>query len=188
MNPKRIFDLTLGLFLLMILAIPAIIIGMAIRITSPGPILYRSNRIGKDNTQFVMYKFRTMNAGTPVVATHLLQDPGQHLAPLGAVLRRTSMDEIPQLYNILRGDMSFVGPRPALFNQYDLISMRTRLGVHRLLPGLTGWAQVNGRDDLPIPVKVTFDRFYLQNRGLLFDLRILLLSLVKVLKKEGVSH
>ncbi|MHC1745033.1 MAG: sugar transferase [Syntrophobacteraceae bacterium] len=185
---KRIFDIVLGLHLLMLLAIPAILIGLAIKITSTGPILYRSNRIGRDNAVFVMYKFRTMNADAPAVATHLMRNPGQYLAPLGNILRESSIDEIPQLYNILKGDMSFVGPRPALFNQYDLISMRTRSGIHRLLPGLTGWAQINGRDDLPISVKVRFDRFYLQNKGFLFDLRILLLSFTKVFKKEGVSH
>lgn len=172
----------------MILSIPAIIVAIGTKITSKGPILYKSNRIGRNNTIFVMYKFRTMKVDTPAMATHLLPNPGRHLAPLGNFLRQSSIDEIPQLYNILKGDMSFVGPRPALFNQNDLIAMRTRMGIHQLPPGLTGWAQINGRDNLSIPAKVKFDEYYLKHKCFLLDLHILIMSLTKVIRKDGVSH
>ena len=157
-------------------------------LTSKGPIIYWSNRVGKDNAIFRMPKFRTMRIDTPAVATHLLNDPDRYLTPVGKFLRKSSLDELPQLWSVLKGDMSFVGPRPALFNQDDLIALRTVKGVHRLIPGITGWAQINGRDDLPIPVKVKFDVHYLENRSLIFDIKILFLTLLKVLRREGVTH
>jgi O-antigen biosynthesis protein WbqP len=150
--------------------------------------LYWSDRVGRDNAIFRMPKFRSMRVGTPAVATHLLTDPAAYLTPIGGFLRKSSLDELPQLWNILKGDMSFVGPRPALFNQHDLIALRTAQGVHRLVPGLTGWAQINGRDEIPIPQKVAFDREYLDRRSLWFDLRILMLTAVKVLKRDNVTH
>jgi O-antigen biosynthesis protein WbqP len=185
---KRAFDFLLALVLLVALALPLVLLSLLVRLTSPGPALYWSARIGRDNRLFQMPKFRSMRIDTPVVATHLLEEPGQWLTPIGGFLRRTSLDELPQLWNILRGDMSFVGPRPALFNQHDLVALRTRRGVHTLVPGLTGWAQVNGRDELPIPAKVELDAYYLQHRSLLFDLRILALTAWKVLGGHGVSH
>ena len=156
--------------------------------TSSGPVLYWSDRVGRHNTIFKMPKFRSMRVGTPAIATHLLGNPHQHLTPIGSFLRKSSLDELPQLWSILVGDMSFVGPRPALFNQYDLIALRTELGVHVLLPGLTGWAQVNGRDELPIAEKVNLDVIYLKRKSLLFDIRILWLTFIKVLRRDGVSH
>lgn len=165
-----------------------VFVALLVRFTSPGPALYWSDRVGRHNKIFRMPKFRSMRIDTPVVATHLLQKPDQWLSPVGSFLRRTSLDELPQLWSILKGDMSFVGPRPALFNQEDLIALRTQMGVHELLPGLTGWAQVNGRDELPIPQKVQRDAEYLRRRSLLFDLRILWLTACKVLAREGVSH
>ncbi len=185
---KRLFDLALALAALCVLAIPILCVALAVRLTSPGPALYWSDRVGRDNRIFSMPKFRSMRTDTPAVATHLLGDPARYLTPIGSFLRRSSLDELPQLWSILAGDMSFVGPRPALFNQDDLIALRTGLGVHRLTPGLTGWAQVNGRDDLPIPVKVRFDADYLAHRSLAFDVRILWLTFVKVLRRDGVSH
>jgi O-antigen biosynthesis protein WbqP len=185
---KRAFDLILAFLALALFGVPALAIGVLVRLTSAGPALYWSDRVGADNRIFRMPKFRTMRRGTPAVATHLLADPDAWLTPIGGFLRRTSLDELPQLWSILKGDMSFVGPRPALFNQDDLVALRTERGVHRLVPGLTGWAQVNGRDDLPIPVKVEFDREYLDRRSLLFDLRILYLTVVRVLRASGVSH
>ena len=170
------------------LAIPALLIAFAILLTSGWPVFYWSARIGRDNCIFKMPKFRTMRVGTPVLATHLLKDAEAHLTPLGYFLRKTSLDELPQLWSILIGDMSFVGPRPALFNQYDLIEMRTRSGVQTLLPGLTGWAQVNGRDNLIIPMKVDLDLDYLRRRSMLLDCYILWLTLVRVVRGEGVSH
>jgi O-antigen biosynthesis protein WbqP len=161
---------------------------LAIKATSRGPVLYWSDRIGQGNRIFRMPKFRTMRVDTPAVATHLLQSPERYLTPIGSLLRRSSLDELPQLWSILAGDMSVVGPRPALFNQHDLIELRTQQGVHVLRPGLTGWAQVNGRDEIPIPEKVRFDAYYLQHRSLWLDLRIIGLTLVKVLRHEGVSH
>ncbi len=185
---KRLFDLFLGLTAGVILILPIMVVAVAVRLTSPGPALYWSDRVGRHNRTFRMPKFRSMRIGTPAVATHLLQDPDAWLTPIGAFLRKTSLDELPQLWSILTGDMSFVGPRPALFNQDDLVALRTERGVHELVPGLTGWAQVNGRDELPIPDKVALDVEYLRRRTFLFDLRILWLTAVKVLKREGVSH
>jgi O-antigen biosynthesis protein WbqP len=188
MSPKRLFDLSLALAVAALLTLPFALVWLAVRATSPGPALYWSDRVGKNNRIFRMPKFRSMQVGTPAVATHLLADARTHLTPIGSFLRKTSLDELPQLWSIIKGDMSFVGPRPALFNQHDLIELRTRHGVHELMPGLTGWAQVNGRDELPIPEKVTFDLEYLQRRSLEFDLRILWLTLVRVLQRHGVTH
>ena len=185
---KRLFDLTAGLLVAICLASPIVLISLAIRLTSPGPLLYWSDRIGRRNVIFQMPKFRSMRVDTPVAATHLLQSPSQWLTPIGSFLRRTSLDELPQLWSILKGDMSFVGPRPALFNQEDLIRLRTDAGVHELLPGLTGWAQVNGRDELSIPDKVKLDAEYLEKRSLGFDLWIIWLTLLRVLRRDGVSH
>lgn len=185
---KRLFDLLLALCAACVLAVPVIVVAVAVRVTSSGPALYWSNRVGKGNQIFKMPKFRSMRVGTPAVATHLLANPTAHLTPIGSFLRKSSLDELPQLWSILVGDMSFVGPRPALFNQHDLIELRTAKGVHVLLPGLTGWAQVNGRDELPIPQKVELDAEYLQSQSLWFDIRILWLTFVKVLRRDGVSH
>lgn len=185
---KRLFDLFLGLTAGVVLILPIMIVAAAVRLTSPGPALYWSDRVGRHNRIFRMPKFRSMRIGTPAVATHLLPDPGAWLTPIGAFLRKTSLDELPQLWSILVGDMSFVGPRPALFNQDDLVALRTERGVHEMVPGLTGWAQVNGRDELPIPDKVALDVEYLRRRSFLFDLRILWLTVVKVIRRDGVSH
>ena len=185
---KRYFDILLGTFALLVLSGVLALVAMAVKLTSSGKVLYWSQRIGKDNTVFLMPKFRTMRTDTPVVATHLLANPDAYLTPVGKFLRTTSLDELPQLYSILMGHMSFVGPRPALFNQDDLIDLRTRAGVHVLTPGLTGWAQVNGRDELPIPDKVAFDKVYLQKQSWLFDVQILLRTFVKVVRRDGVVH
>lgn len=185
---KRIFDLLLALTAAVVLAVPVLLVAMAVRLTSAGPALYWSDRVGRHNKIFKMPKFRSMQVGTPAVATHLLADPKAHLTPIGSFLRKSSLDELPQLWSILVGDMSFVGPRPALFNQHDLIELRTQRGVHELVPGLTGWAQINGRDELPIPDKVKLDAQYLQRQSLGFDIRILWLTLVKVLRRDGVTH
>ncbi|MBU0540861.1 MAG: sugar transferase [Gammaproteobacteria bacterium] len=185
---KRLFDLLLGVVVLAILALPILVVAFAVRVTSKGPVLYWSDRVGIHNHIFRMPKFRSMRVGTPAVATHLLNDPRSHLTPIGSFIRRTSLDELPQLWSILKGDMSFVGPRPALFNQHDLIELRTEKGVHHILPGLTGWAQVNGRDDIPIPRKVQLDYEYMQKQSLLFDIQILWLTFLKVIKRDGVSH
>lgn len=185
---KRLLDLTLGLWAALFLSVPIVIVATLVRLTSPGPVLYWSNRVGKGNRISRMPKFRSMRVETPAVATHLLQDPKVYLTPIGSFLRKFSLDELPQLWSILVGDMSFVGPRPALFNQDDLIALRTKKGVDQLVPGLTGWAQVNGRDELPIPAKVALDVEYLERRSLAFDLRILWLTFVKVIKRDGVSH
>jgi O-antigen biosynthesis protein WbqP len=185
---KRFFDLFLVLTAGVILILPIMVVAVAVRLTSSGPVLYWSDRVGRHNRIFRMPKFRSMRIGTPAVATHLLQDPDAWLTPIGAFLRKTSLDELPQLWSILVGDMSFVGPRPALFNQDDLVALRTERGVHEMVPGLTGWAQVNGRDELPIPDKVALDVEYLQRRSFLFDLRILWLTVVKVLRRDGISH
>jgi len=157
-------------------------------LTSPGPIVYWSNRVGRNNAIFRMPKFRSMRIDTPAVATHLLQNPDQYLTPIGSFLRKSSLDELPQLWSILVGDMSFVGPRPALFNQDDLVALRTENGVEKLLPGLTGWAQINGRDELPIPEKVALDQYYLQHQSFWFDFKILFLTFLKVVQRDGVSH
>lgn len=185
---KRAFDLGLALLLAVVLAVPMCMIALLVRLTSPGPALYWSDRVGRCNLVFRMPKFRSMRLDTPAVATHLLQNSGQWLTPIGSFLRKSSLDELPQLWSILKGDMSFVGPRPALFNQDDLIALRTEKGVHELLPGLTGWAQVNGRDELLIPQKVALDTEYLQRRSLWLDLKILWMTAVKVLARDGVSH
>jgi O-antigen biosynthesis protein WbqP len=185
---KRLFDVLLALCAATVLGLPVVVIALAVRLTSPGPALYWSDRVGRHNTIFKMPKFRSMRVGTPAVATHLLTDAASHLTPIGGLLRKSSLDELPQLWSILVGDMSFVGPRPALFNQHDLIALRTEQGLHAIAPGLTGWAQVNGRDELPIPDKVALDTQYLQRQSLGFDLRILWLTLMKVLRRDGVSH
>lgn len=185
---KRVFDFFLAALAALILLMPMLTVAIAVRLTSKGPALYWSDRVGRNNVIFKMPKFRSMLAGTPAVATHLLADASSYLTPIGSFLRKSSLDELPQLWSILAGDMSFVGPRPALFNQLDLIALRTKQGVHTLVPGLTGWAQVNGRDELPIPDKVKLDVVYLQRQSLWFDVRILWLTLVKVLKRDGVSH
>ncbi|MDD2582673.1 MAG: sugar transferase [Desulfuromonadaceae bacterium] len=185
---KRTFDFIMVLTAILFLSLPMLIVALLVRLTSPGPILYWSDRVGRNNLIFKMPKFRTMRIDTPAVATHLLCDPDRWLTPVGKFLRKSSLDELPQLFSILTGDMSIVGPRPALFNQEDLIELRTRKGVHALTPGLTGWAQINGRDELPIPVKVEFDEWYLHNRSFLLDLRIIVQTFVKVLRKEGVAH
>lgn len=185
---KRFFDFTSALILLVIMAVPIVLIAILVKITSPGPIIYWSERVGKDNKNFIMPKFRTMRKDSPVVATHLMQNVENYLTSFGSFLRTTSLDELPQFWSVLKGDMSFVGPRPALFNQEDLIVLRTKKGVHKLIPGITGWAQVNGRDDLPIPVKVEYDEYYLRNQSFFFDLKILWNTFFKVIKKEGVVH
>lgn len=185
---KRLFDFVCSFIALIVLAIPMLITAMAVKLTSPGPILYWSDRVGKNNSIFKMPKFRTMRTDTPAVATHLLGDPERWLTPIGKFLRKSSLDELPQLFSIITGDMSIVGPRPALFNQHDLIALRTEKGVHQLTPGLTGWAQINGRDELPIPIKVEFDEWYLHNRSLMMDLKIIVMTFFKVVRKEGVTH
>ena len=185
---KRLFDLAVSSVAAVFLALPIALVALAVRLTSPGPALYWSDRVGRHNRIFKMPKFRSMRTDTPAVATHLLQNPEEWLTPIGSFLRKSSLDELPQLWSILKGDMSFVGPRPALFNQDDLIALRTEKGVHELVPGLTGWAQVNGRDELPIPQKVKLDAEYLERRSLQFDLRVLWLTALKVLARDGVSH
>jgi len=185
---KRLFDFILALIASAILLVPIVLVAIAVRLTSKGPALYWSDRVGKDNQIFKMPKFRSMKVDTPAVATHLLQDPKSVLTPIGDFLRKSSLDELPQLWCILKGDMSFVGPRPALFNQDDLIALRTEKGVHQLVPGLTGWAQVNGRDELPIPQKVDLDVEYMHKQSFFFDIYILWLTFIKVIRKDGVSH
>lgn len=185
---KRFFDLLLAIAAALVLALPIALAALMVRLTSPGPALYWSDRVGRHNRIFKMPKFRSMRIGTPAVATHLLQDPKVYLTPIGSFLRKSSLDELPQLWSILVGDMSFVGPRPALFNQDDLVALRTECGVHELVPGLTGWAQINGRDELPIPEKVKLDVEYLRRQSFWFDIRILWLTFVKVIRRDGVSH
>ncbi|OOG44806.1 sugar transferase [Polaromonas sp. A23] len=185
---KRAFDLALGIVAAIFLLLPVLMIALMVRLTSRGPVLYWSDRVGRNNLIFRMPKFRSMRTDTPAVATHLLRNPDSYLTPIGSFLRKSSLDELPQLWSILRGDMSFVGPRPALFNQHDLIALRTQNGVHTLLPGLTGWAQINGRDELPIPDKVRLDVDYLQRRSIGLDIRIIWLTALKVLRRDGVAH
>ena len=185
---KRLFDLAVAVVAAMVLAMPILIVALAVRLTSPGPALYWSDRVGRYNRIFKMPKFRSMRVETPAVATHLLQNADQWLTPIGSFLRQSSLDELPQLWSILKGDMSLVGPRPALFNQSDLVVLRTDMGIHELLPGLTGWAQVNGRDELSIADKVKLDAEYLEKRSVGFDLWILWLTLLRVLRRDGVSH
>lgn len=185
---KRLFDFLLAIFATIILLLPIGVVALFVRLTSHGPILYWSDRVGQHNKIFRMPKFRTMKADTPVVATHLLSDPQQFLTPIGSFLRRSSLDELPQLWSILKGNMSFVGPRPALFNQEDLVSLRAHYGVDKIKPGLTGWAQINGRDELPIPEKVQLDVQYMELQSFWFDLKIIFLTFQKVLKKDGITH
>jgi len=185
---KRIFDVFLSFAALMALGVPMLLVALLVHFTSRGPALYWSDRVGRDNKIFKMPKFRTMRVNTPAVATHLMTEPAKYLTPIGGFLRKTSLDELPQLLSILRGDMSFVGPRPALFNQADLIALRTAKGVHTIVPGLTGWAQVNGRDDLPIPVKVEYDEYYLKHHSFVFDLKILAITAVQAVMGKGVRH
>lgn len=185
---KRTLDFILACVAGLLLLVPIVLVALAVRLTSPGPVVYWSNRVGRNNVIFRMPKFRTMHTDTPAVATHLLDNPDQYLTPIGSFLRRSSLDELPQLWSILVGDMSFVGPRPALYNQRDLIALRTACQVHAILPGLTGWAQINGRDELPIPEKVQLDAYYLQHRSLFFDLRILWMTFFKVIKRDGITH
>jgi O-antigen biosynthesis protein WbqP len=185
---KRLFDIISCSILLILLAVPMALIAVAVKLTSKGPVLYWSDRVGLENRIFRMPKFRSMHVFAPQVATHLLTDSGTYLTIIGGFLRRSSLDELPQLWSILVGDLSFVGPRPALFNQDDLVALRTERGIHVLVPGLTGWAQVNGRDELPIPIKVQFDYEYLQRRSFMFDLQIIGMTIVKVIRGEGVQH
>ena len=185
---KRFVDLCLACIAFLILVLPILIVMVSVRLTSAGPILYWSDRVGRDNKIFKMPKFRSMLVDTPAVATHLLPDPKQFLTPIGSFLRKSSLDELPQLWSIFKGDMSFVGPRPALFNQDDLVALRTQYGVDKLLPGLTGWAQINGRDELPIPIKVKLDVEYLHEQSFLLDLKIIFLTFLKVLRRDGVQH
>ena len=185
---KQLFDLAMALVAAVFLALPILLVALAVRYSSPGPALYWSDRVGRNNQIFKMPKFRSMRIDTPAVATHLLDNPSQWLSPIGSFLRKSSLDELPQLWSILKGDMSFVGPRPALFNQHDLIALRTEKGIHELVPGLTGWAQVNGRDELPIPQKVELDAQYLKGKSFLFDLKILWMTVLKVTAGKGVSH
>ena len=185
---KRIFDLVLAVCAAICLLVPILLVAVLVRVTSPGPVLYWSDRVGRRNRIFRMPKFRSMRIGTPAVATHLLQNPGSYLTPIGTFLRKSSLDELPQLWSILKGDMSFVGPRPALFNQEDLVAQRTALGVDHLVPGLTGWAQVNGRDELPIPDKVALDAEYLHRQSFWMDIRIIILTAIRVLRRDNVTH
>ena len=185
---KRLFDLVLALIAACLLIVPIVVVAVLVKLTSKGPALYWSDRVGRHNRIFKMPKFRSMKVETPAVATHLLVDPGIVLTPVGDFLRKSSLDELPQLWCILKGEMSFVGPRPALFNQYDLILLRTEKGVDKVVPGLTGWAQVNGRDELPIPEKVVLDVEYMERQSLWFDLKILWLTVLKVVRRDGVSH
>ena len=185
---KRTTDLLLALLASLPLALPLLLLALWVKATSPGPVLYWSDRVGRNNVLFRMPKFRSMRIDTPEVATHLLQRPEQWLTPIGSFLRRSSLDELPQLWNILRGEMSWVGPRPALHNQHDLIALRTEADVHTLRPGLTGWAQINGRDELPIAQKVAMDVHYLQQQSFCWDLRILLLTAIQVLRRDGITH
>jgi O-antigen biosynthesis protein WbqP len=185
---KRIVDLALCVIGIVFIAVPFGITALSVFFTSKGPVLYWSARIGRNNDTFQMPKFRTMLQGTPAVATHLLKNPDSYLTPVGGFLRKSSLDELPQLWSIFRGDMSVVGPRPALFNQNDLIALRTQHGVHRLLPGLTGWAQINGRDELPIPQKVAFDIEYMQKQSFWFDIKIIILTIGKVLGRSNITH
>ncbi|MHB8108426.1 MAG: sugar transferase [Syntrophorhabdaceae bacterium] len=185
---KRLFDIAIAAFLLGIFSIPMMIIAFAVKLTSKGPVIYWSDRVGFDNVIFKMPKFRTMQKNAPHVATHLLDNADSYLTSIGPCLRKYSLDELPQVFSILKGDMSLVGPRPALYNQQDLIELRTARGVHRLIPGMTGWAQINGRDEISIPVKVTYDEYYLNNRCFSFDLKILWMTLLKVIRSEGIRH
>jgi O-antigen biosynthesis protein WbqP len=185
---KRIFDLILVIILLILLSIPMLFIALLVKLTSKGPILFWSDRIGTNNTTFKMPKFRTMRMDAPAVATHLLDNPKEFLIHCGSFLRRFSLDELPQLWSVLKGDMSFIGPRPALYNQDDLVELRTKKGIHKLMPGITGWAQVNGRDNISIPLKVEYDEYYMKNKSFFLNLKILYMTFLKVIRAEGVKH
>lgn len=185
---KRLFDLFVAVIAAVILSLPFLIVALIVRLTSRGPIIYWSDRVGRYNKIFKMPKFRSMLIETPAVATHLLTNPDQYLTSVGSFLRKSSLDELPQLWSILKGDMSFVGPRPALYNQADLIALRTEKQVHTIVPGLTGWAQINGRDELPIPQKVELDAYYLQHQSMILDVKILFRTFLKVIKRDGVTH
>jgi len=185
---KRVLDLICAGILVLFLGIPMLVIAIIVKLTSKGPVFYWSDRVGINNTIFRMPKLRTMRIDTPPVATHLLENPDDYLTPIGIFLRKFSLDELPQLWSVMKGYMSLVGPRPALYNQDDLIALRTEKGIHKITPGITGWAQVNGRDDLPIPIKVEYDEYYLKNKSFFFDIKILFLTLFKTVKSEGVQH
>ncbi|MFO7667161.1 MAG: sugar transferase [Desulfobacterales bacterium] len=185
---KRLFDVIIAIFLLILLLIPMIVVSILIKLTSRGPVLYWSERVGRNNANFRMPKFRSMRIDTPPVATHLLDEPDKYITTVGRFIRKTSLDELPQILSVLKGDMSFVGPRPALFNQDDLVTLRTSKGIHALIPGITGWAQINGRDELPIPIKVDYDLYYLQHQSFMFDLKILVMTLSNVIIGKGVTH
>ena len=185
---KRVFDFLMSLIAIIILSPVILIVALAVKFTSPGPILFKQRRIGKDNVEFEIYKFRTMRIDTPNVPTHLLENPDQWITPVGKFLRKTSLDELPQLFNILKGEMSIVGPRPALYNQIDLRDMRTAVGVHKLIPGLTGWAQINGRDEIPLSLKVRLDKEYLDRKSFLFDIKIIFMTVLSVIKSDGVQE
>jgi O-antigen biosynthesis protein WbqP len=185
---KRIFDLIFALILASLLLLPILIVAILVKLTSAGPVLYWSDRVGRKNTIFSMPKFRTMAIDTPAIATHLLNNPAKFLTPIGSFLRKSSLDELPQLWSIINGNMSFVGPRPALFNQEDLIALRTEAGIDNLLPGLTGWAQINGRDELPIVEKVKLDEQYMIRQSFFLDIKIILLTFLKVLRRDGITH
>lgn len=185
---KRLFDFLMSLIAIIILSPVILIVALAVKFTSPGPILFKQRRIGKDNIEFEIYKFRTMRIDTPNVPTHLLENPEQWITPIGKFLRKTSLDELPQLFNILKGEMSIVGPRPALYNQLDLKEMRTEVGVHKLVPGLTGWAQINGRDEIPLSLKVNLDKEYLERKSFFFDIKIIFMTVLSVLKSDGVQE
>lgn len=185
---KRIFDFILALILIVLFGMMMLLIAVYIKLISKGPAIFWTDRVGLNNVIFKMAKFRTMRVNTPQIATHLMKNPEEYLIPGGKFLRLSSLDELPQLFNILKGEMSFVGPRPALFNQDDLVELRTKENIHKLVPGVTGWAQVNGRDDLEIPVKVSFDEYYLMNRSFVFDLKIIFLTAIKVVRREGIKH
>lgn len=185
---KRVFDICLALVTLLVLLLPIVVVALLVRLTSVGPILYWSDRVGRFNQMFKMPKFRTMRVDTPALATHLLENPAQFLTPVGSFLRKSSLDELPQLWSIILGDMSFVGPRPALFNQNDLVALRKQYGVDQLVPGLTGWAQINGRDELPIPEKVKLDVTYLHEQSFFLDIKIIFLTFLKVLRRDGIQH
>lgn len=185
---KRVFDMCLALVTLLLLLLPIVMVALLVRLTSVGPILYWSDRVGRFNQMFKMPKFRTMRVDTPALATHLLENPAQFLTPVGSFLRKSSLDELPQLWSIMLGDMSFVGPRPALFNQNDLVALRKQYGVDQLVPGLTGWAQINGRDELPIPEKVKLDVTYLHEQSFSLDIKIIFLTFLKVLRRDGIQH
>jgi len=185
---KRIFDIVLAIILIVLLSLPMLVIAALIKLMSKGPAIFRTDRVGANNVTFKMAKFRTMKLNSPQIATHLMENPEDYLISGGGFLRKYSIDELPQLFNVLKGDMSFVGLRSALFNQYDLVELRTKKNIHILIPGLTGWVQINGRDDLLIPIKVSFDECYLNHRSFTFDLYIILLTVIKVVKREGIQH